>query len=98
MATYFMFGDYSSEGIKEISAKRTEKCNDIFERLGGKVKSIYALIGSHDMVIIVDKGRLVAAGCHDDLLETCEHYRHIFERVPGAMSLLKGLQVQGGAA
>ncbi|MEE9540189.1 MAG: ABC transporter ATP-binding protein, partial [Candidatus Thorarchaeota archaeon] len=51
-----------------------------------------------DMVIIVDKGRLVAAGCHDDLLETCEHYRHIFERLPGAKSLLKGLQVQGGAA
>ncbi|MCK4484601.1 MAG: ABC transporter ATP-binding protein, partial [Candidatus Thorarchaeota archaeon] len=37
-----------------------------------------------DMVIIVDKGRLVAAGCHDDLLKTCEHYRHIFERLPGA--------------
>jgi len=50
-----------------------------------------------DMVIIVDKGRLVAAGCHDDLLETCEHYRHIFERLPGAKSLLKGLPVQGGA-
>ncbi len=54
MTTYFMFGDYSAEGIKEISAKRTEKCNDIFEKLGGKVKSIYALIGSHDIVIIVD--------------------------------------------
>jgi ABC-type multidrug transport system fused ATPase/permease subunit len=51
-----------------------------------------------DMVIIVDKGRLVAAGCHDDLLKTCEHYRHIFERLPGAMSLLKGLSTQGGAA
>ena len=50
-----------------------------------------------DMVIIVDKGRLVAAGCHDDLLKTCEHYRHIFERLPGAKSLLKGLSVQGGA-
>ena len=51
-----------------------------------------------DMVIIVDKGRLVAAGCHDDLLRTCEHYRHIFERLPGARSLLKGLSTQGGAA
>jgi ABC-type multidrug transport system fused ATPase/permease subunit len=51
-----------------------------------------------DMVIIVDKGRLVAAGCHDDLLKTCEHYRHIFERLPGAKSLLKGVSTQGGAA
>ncbi len=39
----------------------------------------------------------MAAGGHDDLLETYEHYRHIFERLPGAESLLKGLQVQGGA-
>lgn len=54
MATYFMFGDYSSEGIKEISANRTKKCNDIFENLGGKVKSIHALLGSYDIVIIVD--------------------------------------------
>ena len=50
-----------------------------------------------DMIIIVDKGRLVAAGCHDDLLKTCEHYRHIFERLPGAKSRIKGLPIQGGA-
>ena len=50
-----------------------------------------------DMIIIVDKGCLVAAGCHDDLLKTCEHYRHIFERLPGAKSRIKGLPIQGGA-
>ena len=49
-----MFGDYSSDGIKEISADRTKKCNDIFEKFGGKVKSIHALLGSYDIVIIVD--------------------------------------------
>ncbi len=54
MATYFMFGNYSSGGIKGISANRTEKCKDIFEKLGGKVKSIYALLGCYDIVIIVD--------------------------------------------
>ena len=54
MATYFMFGNYSSEGVKGISTNRTEKCNDIFEKLGGKVKSIYALLGCYDIVIIVD--------------------------------------------
>ena len=54
MTTYFMFGNYSSEGIKEISSNRTEKCNDIFKQLGGKVKSIYALLGCYDIVIIVD--------------------------------------------
>ena len=54
MATHFMFGNYSSGGIKGISANRTEKCNDIFEKLGGKVKSIYALLGCYDIVITVD--------------------------------------------
>ena len=54
MATYFMFGNYSSEGVKGISADRTEKCNRIFEELGGTVKSIYALLGCYDIVIIVD--------------------------------------------
>ncbi len=54
MATYFMFGDYSAEGIQEISADRTDKCNEIIKKLGGNVKSIYALIGSFDIVIIVD--------------------------------------------
>lgn len=54
MSTYFMFGNYSSEGLKGISANRTEKCNDIFEKLGGKVKSMNALLGCYDIVIIVD--------------------------------------------
>lgn len=46
-----------------------------------------------DLVVIVDKGRLIAAGSHDDLLETSELYRRIFERLPGAKPV--GL---GGAA
>ena len=39
-----------------------------------------------DIIIIVDKGRLVAAGNHDELIKTSEHYQHIFERLPGAVS------------
>jgi len=49
-----------------------------------------------DMVIIVDKGRLVAAGCHEDLLRDSEHYRRIFERLPGAKKLLSGAALPGG--
>ncbi|MCK4266292.1 MAG: ABC transporter ATP-binding protein [Thermoplasmata archaeon] len=39
-----------------------------------------------DIIIIVDKGRLVAAGTHEQLIKTSEHYQHIFERLPGAVS------------
>ncbi|MHA2302961.1 MAG: ATP-binding cassette domain-containing protein, partial [Candidatus Thorarchaeota archaeon] len=48
-----------------------------------------------DLVIIVDKGKIIAAGCHADLLRDSEHYRKIFERLPGAQSILA---TAGGAA
>jgi len=37
-----------------------------------------------DIIIIVDKGRLVATGTHEELIKTSEHYQHIFERLPGS--------------
>ena len=39
-----------------------------------------------DLIIIVDKGLLVAAGTHEQLIETSEHYQKIFRRLPGAVS------------
>jgi len=49
-----------------------------------------------DLVLIVDKGQLVAAGTHRDLLKASEHYRRIFERLPGAMPLLRKRPRKGG--
>jgi ATP-binding cassette subfamily B protein len=37
-----------------------------------------------DVIIILDKGRLVAMGTHQELLRGSDHYRQIFERLPGA--------------
>lgn len=51
-----------------------------------------------DMVIILEKGRLVAAGTHDDLLRDSEHYRRVFERLPGARELLATVSKGRGAA
>ncbi|MFX1369368.1 MAG: ABC transporter ATP-binding protein, partial [Promethearchaeota archaeon] len=50
-----------------------------------------------DLVIIVDKGKLVAAGCHDELLASSDVYRRIFERLPGAGKLLASVPIKGGA-
>jgi len=52
MNTYFLFGKYSSESIKEISADRTEKAVSLIKELGGKVMGMYALLGGYDVVII----------------------------------------------
>lgn len=54
MATFFMFGRYSPEALKGISAGRTEKAVDVIKRCGGTVKSIHALLGENDLVLIVD--------------------------------------------
>jgi len=37
MTTYLMFGKYSPEAIKGISAERTKKANDIISELGGAI-------------------------------------------------------------
>jgi len=54
MATFFMFGKYSSEALKEMSAERTDKAVDLIKKFGGEVDSMYALLGEQDLVLIVD--------------------------------------------
>ncbi|MBP1675388.1 MAG: hypothetical protein H6Q24_1526 [Bacteroidetes bacterium] len=52
MSTYFMFGKYSPDGLTGISASRTEKANKLIQKFGGEIKSVYALLGEKDVVII----------------------------------------------
>jgi uncharacterized protein with GYD domain len=54
MGTFFMFGEYSAESIKGISAERTVKATALIEKFGGEVKSGYALLGNVDLVLIVE--------------------------------------------
>ena len=54
MATYFMFGKYSAEAMKGISAERTEKAAALVKKYGGEVKSGYILLGEQDIVLIVE--------------------------------------------
>ncbi|MFB0516802.1 MAG: GYD domain-containing protein [Candidatus Neomarinimicrobiota bacterium] len=54
MITCFMFGKYTSESMKEISADRTKKVVILINELGGKVTSMYALLGERDLVFVVD--------------------------------------------
>jgi uncharacterized protein with GYD domain len=53
MANYFLFGKYSHEALKEISAERTEKAIALIKGYGGELKAGYALLGEVDLVLIV---------------------------------------------
>jgi len=54
MATYYLFGKYSQDSLKQISSQRTQKAKEIIQKLGGKVKSMEALMGDKDLVFVVD--------------------------------------------
>jgi uncharacterized protein with GYD domain len=54
MPKFLMLGKYSVEAIRGIAADRTKKVMEIIEKAGGKVNSMYALLGSYDLVFVVD--------------------------------------------
>jgi uncharacterized protein with GYD domain len=54
MAKFFMYGKYTKEALGDISADRTGKALDVIARAGGKVNSMYALLGKYDIVLITD--------------------------------------------
>ena len=54
MATYFMFGRYSSESLNQMSTQRTDKAVSLLYKFGGQVHSMYTLLGEQDIVLIVE--------------------------------------------
>jgi ATP-binding cassette subfamily B multidrug efflux pump len=76
------------KALDEVMANRTSIT--VTQRLRTLIES--------DLVIIVDRGELIAAGCHEDLLRDSEHYQKIFERLPGAQQLLATTSIKRGVA
>ena len=54
MTIFMMFGKYSSESLKDISSERTEKAVEVIKKNGGKVISMYAVLGEHELVFTLD--------------------------------------------
>lgn len=52
MKTYFLFGNYTLDALKGMSASRTEKAGKLIQKFGGEMKSVYGLLGEKDLVII----------------------------------------------
>ena len=53
MATFFMFGKYTSEAIKEISIERTQQAVAEIKKLGGNMTAMHALLGEYDLLFCV---------------------------------------------
>ncbi len=54
MPIFMMFGKYSSEALKGISLERTNRAVQIIKKHGGKIISMYAVLGEHDLVFTLD--------------------------------------------
>jgi uncharacterized protein with GYD domain len=54
MPIFLMFGRYSSEAIKDVSADRTVQARNVITKNGGKIISMYAVMGEHDLVFTID--------------------------------------------
>jgi uncharacterized protein with GYD domain len=53
MATFFMFGKYTSEAIKTISIERTQQAVAEIKKLGGEITAMHALLGEYDLLFCV---------------------------------------------
>jgi len=53
MKTFFMFGKYSSEAIREMSVERTQQMIAEIRKLGGEITAMNALLGEYDLLFCV---------------------------------------------
>ena len=79
-ADIYVFDDCFS--ALDANTERTVRRN-IMERLRGKTVVMVAqkinTIRDADSIVVMDKGRVVMQGTHEELLESCGLYREIFE-------------------
>ena len=54
MAIFCMIGKYDRNSLAEASGKRTREAENLISRYQGTIKSMYALLGQNDLIMIVD--------------------------------------------
>ena len=92
-ARAYLFDDsFSALDYKTDAALRHE----LSSRLGGKTVVIVAqrisTVLNANQIVVLDDGRIVGAGTHEQLMESCQEYREI------AMSQLSEEELKGGDA
>ena len=54
MATFVMFGNYSADAVRQISPARTDQAVTLAQKFQGEIKAMYALLGSYDLLFVVE--------------------------------------------
>ncbi len=53
MATFFMFGKYSTDSLRQMSVERTQQVKEEIRALGGEVQAMHAMLGEYDLLFCV---------------------------------------------
>ena len=54
MALIIMSGKYSAAALKDMSPARTQQVVELIKKYGGEVLGMYATLGPHDLVFILN--------------------------------------------
>ena len=54
MATFFMFGKYTPEAVRQVSIERTQQAVAAIKGLGGEVIAMHVLLGEYDLLFCVN--------------------------------------------
>ncbi len=54
MATFIMMGKYSKEALQGISSDRTKEADQLITNCGGKLNSIYVVLGDYDLHLVCE--------------------------------------------
>ena len=73
------------EATSQVDAESEELIQQAFEQvMHGRTTFViahrWATIRSADLIVVLDKGKVVGQGCHENLLESCDAYRQLYER------------------
>jgi uncharacterized protein with GYD domain len=52
--TFLMYGRYSPAALEKMTAQRTKKAVELIKKSGGAVQAMYATLGEHDLVFVLD--------------------------------------------
>jgi uncharacterized protein with GYD domain len=53
MTTFFMFGKYTPESVRQVSIERTQQAVAAIKGLGGEVTAMHVLLGEYDLLFCV---------------------------------------------
>ena len=92
-ARAYLFDDsFSALDYKTDAALRRELAARLSDKTVVIVAQRISTVLNADLIVVLDEGRVVGKGTHEQLMESCEEYREI------AMSQLSEAELNGGDA